>query len=270
MASWSKLEQELGLWSAAGERANLWWRDDDARQVTPALETLLALAGRHRLPLALAVIPEGTAPDLAQRLRNAGGDIAVFQHGIAHENKAPAGHKKQELTASGDAVAMGRRLSEGRRHLAALFGPLFLPVMVPPWNRIDREIEAALPGLGYIGLSAFGSLDRTAGEAGPARVDCHLDIFRWKPTRCFRGDADLLADLRAQLALRRGDQRLNDVPLGIMTHHLVHDLQCWAFLERLYSLLTNHPGVRFLSGANAFADQCVKTKLATAARGEHS
>jgi len=270
MTSWSELEQELGLWSAADRRASLWWRDDDAREVTPALETLLALAGRHRLPLALAVIPEGTTPGLARRLRDAGRGITVLQHGIAHENNAPAGHKKQELTVSGDAEALRRRLSDGRRHLSALFGSLFVPVMVPPWNRIDREIEAALPGLGYVGLSAFGSLDEVAGEDGLARIDCHLDIFGWKPTRRFRGDACLLADLRAQLALRRGERRLADAPLGIMTHHLVHDTQCWAFLERLYSLLTNHPGVRFLSGAHAFADLSLKTKLSAGAQGENS
>jgi hypothetical protein len=142
--------------------------------------------------------------------------------------------------------------------------------MVPPWNRIDREIEAALPGLGYAGLSAFGSLDRVAGEGGLARIDCHLDVFGWKPTRRFRGDARLLADLREQLALRRGERRLADAPLGIMTHHLVHDTQCWAFLERLYSLLTNHPGVRFLSGAHAFADLSLKTKRTAGAQGENS
>ncbi len=161
-------------------------------------------------------------------------------------------------------------MSEGCRHLEKLFGSSFLPVLVPPWNRIDAQITAELPALGYIGLSAFGSLRRTTEAGKLTRLDCHLDIFDWKPERRFRGGEALLADLTAQLAARRADSGLTGAPLGIMTHHLVHDRRCWRFLDRLYSLLTNHPGVRFLSGADAFARRNDKTDPAAAAQGGES
>ncbi len=270
MTGWDDLSHELDRWANTGECARLWWRDDDAREITPALEDLLALAERHRLPLALAVIPNGTTAALADRLREVYIEVSVLQHGIAHENRAEPGAKKQELTARGDPDALCRRLSDGRRHLEKLFGPLFQPVLVPPWNRIDAAIEARLPALGYTGLSAYGSSARTTREGGLTRLDCHLDIFDWKPDRRFRGVDVVLADLAAQLALRRDDSCLLGAPLGIMTHHLVHDRKCWRFLDRLYSLLTNHPRVRFLSGGRAFARQADKIRLATPAQGGES
>ena len=36
------LSRELARWRAAGRRARLWWRDDDARAPGPELERLLA------------------------------------------------------------------------------------------------------------------------------------------------------------------------------------------------------------------------------------
>lgn len=270
MTGWDDLSHELDRWANIGECARLWWRDDDAREITPALEDLLALAERHRLPLALAVIPNGATAALADRLREVHIEVSVLQHGIAHENRAAPGAKKQELTARDDPDALCRRLSDGRRHLEKLFGPLFQPVLVPPWNRIDAAIAVRLPALGYAGLSAYGSLARTTREGGLTRLDCHLDIFDWKPERRFRGEDAVLADLADQLALRRDDSRLVEAPLGIMTHHLVHDRKCWRFLDRLYSLLTNHPRVRFLSGGRALARQTDKTRPATSAQGGES
>jgi hypothetical protein len=267
MTGWDDLSQELDSWAATGKSARLWWRDDDAREVTPALEDLLALAERHRLPLALAVIPDGTTAALADRLREVHIEVSVLQHGIAHENRAEPGAKKQELTARDDADTLCRRLSDGRQHLETLFGPLFQPVLVPPWNRIDTAIEGRLTALGYTGLSAFGLLEGAARTGALARIDCHLDIFDWKPERRFRGEDVVLADLAAQLAVRRGDSRLVEAPLGIMTHHLVHDRTCWRFLDRLFSLLTNHPRVRFLSGGRALARQTDKTRPAAPAQG---
>src|ERR1044071_5855240 len=69
-ADWTDFERELEAWGGSGQVATLWWRDDDAVRVTPALARLLGCAGET--PLALAVIPgtmrddDGTA--LARRL----------------------------------------------------------------------------------------------------------------------------------------------------------------------------------------------------------
>ena len=44
-----------------------------------------------------------------------------------------------------------------------------------------------------------------------------------------------------------------DEPSGVMTHHLVHDGACWAFLERLVAETADHPGARWLDAGAVFA-----------------
>ncbi len=43
MSTWADLSDEAARWSQAGRTAELWWRDDDAADVGPALERLLAI-----------------------------------------------------------------------------------------------------------------------------------------------------------------------------------------------------------------------------------
>jgi hypothetical protein len=55
-ATWDDFHKELDCWGEEeGAIATFWWRDDDAVQRTPQLDTLLAMANGH--PLSLAVIP---------------------------------------------------------------------------------------------------------------------------------------------------------------------------------------------------------------------
>ncbi len=63
---WSDLDAELDRWASAGRTATLWWRDDDAARLTPALERLIALARRHHAIVHLAVIPARLSPELAR------------------------------------------------------------------------------------------------------------------------------------------------------------------------------------------------------------
>ena len=43
MSTWTDLSDEAARWSQDGRMADLWWRDDDAADVGPALERLLAI-----------------------------------------------------------------------------------------------------------------------------------------------------------------------------------------------------------------------------------
>ena len=97
MTRWPALRDELDTWAEAGRTATLWWRDDDAVEPTPALDRLLALAARHEIPLALAVIPARASTALARRIAGSGPRIAPLQHGYAHRNHAPPSEKKAEL-----------------------------------------------------------------------------------------------------------------------------------------------------------------------------
>ncbi len=245
---WAALSAELDRWAAAGRVATFWWRDDDAVTATPALDTLLALAERRRVPLALAVIPDGAKPALPERLSRSAAEVSVLQHGFAHANQAPAGDKKAELGDHRAVDAVAIELAGGSDRLTELFGDRYMPVMVPPWNRIGPRLAAALPALGYRGLSTFGP--RPSGRH--AQVNTHIDIIDWHGSRGFAGEALCLGAALAHLTDRFDGRCDADEPTGLLTHHLVHDDASWRFMDRFLTETSGHDAARWVAAPDAF------------------
>lgn len=216
------LQLELRRWRAMGRRASLWWRDDDARAPSPALDRLLAIAAASEVPLTLAVIPDGDMTALAARLSSVTG-VQVAQHGADHQNRRE-GREAGEFPHDWSRLRLVTALLAGRRKLAALPGAL--PVFVPPWNDVHPDLEGALSDAGFIGWSAAG--ERRRGGALP-RLDIHLDLLRWRGGARFRGPRKFLRELTAELRARRLTETWHE-PIGLLTHHLDHDEEAWAFL----------------------------------------
>lgn len=252
MTPWQALQEELDAWAEAGRCASLWWRDDDAVEATPALDRLLALAARHDVPLALAVIPARASRALARRIAGAGPRIALLQHGYAHRNHAPPSEKKAELGAHRPETQVFDDLARGAERMSALFGSDWLRILVPPWNRIAAAHIPALPDLGLRGLSADGARHAARAAPGLVQVNSHVDIMRWEQPRGFLGAEATLALLIRHLRDRRTGTVDEFEPTGLLTHHLVHDQDCWNFLEDLLPRLVAHPAVRFLNGLEVF------------------
>ena len=244
--TWDDLDRELDRWQALRRPATLWWRDDDAVEGTPALDRLANLAARHRVPVALAVIPAALQPTLALPP-----GATVLQHGYAHRNHAAAGAKTRELGAR-PVPAVASELDAGRARLRAAFGAAFLPIVVPPWNRIDDEVTAALPLLGYEGLSTFGPRAALAPVPGLVQCNAHVDPIAWRAGRGFAGQERCLRHVVAHLADRREGRADAREPTGYLTHHLVHGEDTWAFTEALLARIASHPGARWLAADEAF------------------
>ncbi len=248
-ADWSDLARELDAWGAAGRIAAFWWRDDDATAPSAALDRLLSVAGE--VPLALAVIPARAEPALADRLR--GWPVAVLKNGAAHRNHAPPDARKCELVAERPAGEVDGELVAGRERLAALFPAAFLPVLVPPWNRIAAAVTARLPGLGFRGLSTLAPRGSAVPVPGLVQANVHADIVDWRGGRRFRGEAAVLGAIVAHLAARRAGRADPGEATGLLTHHLVHDAASLRFLERLTATLAEHPAARWIAPAALFA-----------------
>lgn len=242
------LRNELDAFARERRRVPLWWRDDDAVEPSAALDRLLRIARRHGLPLALAVVPLGAREGLAARLADEPA-VSVLQHGSAHRNHAAPGGRAVECGGDRAADAVLAELSRGRAILEDLFPGRFLPVIVPPWNRIEPRIADRLAGEGWRGLSTFGPVAEPRDD-GLAAVNAHLDILRWKGGAHFAGRDKLLLDMACQLAERRAAG--SDEPFGVLTHHLDHDEESWAFLDELLGLLAAHPAARWIGAAEAF------------------
>lgn len=245
---WQGLRAALDRRAEAGRPVTLWLRDDDAQTPGPALDRLAALSMRHGVPVLLAVIPEGAGPALATRLAGAP-LLAPCQHGYSHRNHAPADEKKREFGPDRPEAAMLQDIVAGRDRLLDLFGPALRRVFVPPWNRIDAGLAMALPGLGLPVLSAFGRRPVLPG-APPHLLNCQVDIMRWGAAPAGREAVTVAAELAALV------ETGNEAPIGILTHHRVHDETAWAVIEALAALGAAHPGARWAGIAELAPEAC--------------
>ena len=250
MGNWAALDNELDCWAESSRMATFWWRDDDAVDNTSALSRLLSLSVEIEVPLALAVVPSKASRALVQALEDCP-QVSVLQHGYAHSNHAPAGEEATEFDRYRAHDRVVAELTGGRDRLSALFSNRALPILVPPWNRIDRTLLPVLPNLGLTGLSTFRP--RTAAEVVPGlrQTNCHLDLIKWRHVPRFVGREKALAEVLEHLNARREGRVDENEPTGLLTHHLNHDSGCWEFLERFLEQTQMHPAVRWLDAREA-------------------
>jgi hypothetical protein len=250
MSGWDALHRELGRWGADGRKAALWWRDDDATAAGPELARLLETARELELPLCLAVIPGAIEESLPLALAGSAG-VSLLQHGYRHQNHARAGEKKIELGGARDCETALDDLRRGKAAGEEVFAGAWLPVLVPPWNRIAPEIAARLGEIGFCGLSTHGR--RPDPPRGVRQVNTHLDILSWRPAPRFAGEEALLASLVQGLEERRREDAAGaEEPFGLLTHHKAHDSAAWRFLEMLLEKLKRHEAVSWKGGLSLF------------------
>ncbi len=238
---WRPLETELQYWSDQGLSLPLWWRDDDAVAPTPQLDRLTALSEQLDLPVHLAVIPRDAAVDLAEYVGKQKSLVPVV-HGWAHENHATAGEKKAEFQLHRPIDAMVADAQAGFVRLRELFGEELRPMFVPPWNRIAPEVMVNLPNLGFRYLSTSTPRQTRWAAQGLEQVNTHLDPVDWRATGGLIAPETLIAKSVGLLQDRREGRADNTEPFGVLTHHLVHDQDIWAFTENLLRVLLEGPG----------------------------
>jgi hypothetical protein len=239
---------ELDRWAAAGRVAAFWWRDDDAVAATPALDRLRATTAG--IPVGLAVVPAGADGTLARAV-DRWHEVEILCHGEAHRNWSPPERKTCELGPDRPAAVVLDGIGAGRERLAGLFGVRLLPVLVPPWNRIDPALVPALPGRGWRGLSTFGDRRTRSPAPGLVAVNTHVDIMDWS-ARSGRPAPDVVRTVVERLAARRPEAGDPAEPVGILSHHLVHDDAAWDSCAGLAAVVTAHPAARWVRPSMAF------------------
>ena len=245
MNVWDNLSAELALWGNNLSPARLWLRDDDAVEPTENLEKLSALTQRYKVPVTIAAIPNDVSQSLADWMCEHR-QFSIAVHGYNHINHAPAGQKKCELGLHRGKQTVLTELGDGREKLATMFGAQFIDMLVPPWNRIDAHLVPELSGLGYKCLSTFTWKD-FAKTSPLVQLNTHVDIIDWKGNRGGRGVDELVYDLTEALKTAR---QHGGAPVGILTHHLVHDAVAWEFLQQLFEFCSTHNKIEWCQAAS--------------------
>lgn len=226
----ARLNQVLDERMQVGNPVQFWLRDDDAVEPSEPLDQLLALTSTYQIPVTLALIPAFTGKPLAQHLEGTS-QVAVAVHGWSHANHALPAEKKQELGGHRPVAEILEQLSRGFSRLAGLHGLRFVPLLVPPWNRIAPVVVERLLDLGFEGLSTFGVPEPVSIRM----INTHVDLIDWKGSRGGRVHDVLLAEIIEQI-------QTTSNPIGLLTHHLVHDTMAWRFLEQFFAITVDHAG----------------------------
>jgi predicted glycosyltransferase len=229
---WHLVQDELAHWEGEEKQFHFWWRDDDVIESSKALDKMIALQRRFNQPLYLACIPELCGEDLAKALKGYE-QIFILQHGYDHKNHGLRGEKKIELGGSWPIHEAQHDLLVGKQKLKEFFGNHFMPVLVPPWNRIDHTYFPFIEEH-YKALSLFKN---PTTDNKFQMINTQIDIIDWKKGKAFLGEEACLLLFLAELQKRRFGAVDITAPIGLLTHHLNHDDQCWAFLEKFLALL---------------------------------
>jgi hypothetical protein len=246
---WESLQNELDRWAESDNRATFWWRDDDAVEQTPQLHRLNHLSEQLELPVCIAVIPSLLQNSLPGYLRDRE-NIKVLQHGYSHSSYAAKGVKKIEIGGNRSTHEIQSELAAGCTQMHAEFGDHFLPVLVPPWNRIESRTYKALVKAGFSGISSMWARASAYPVAGLLQVNAHLDPVNWRTDRGFIGESRSIDCIRDHLYARRTGTTDIDEPTGILSHHLAQDESVWDFIARLMLALKKHPVVEWLDAGS--------------------
>jgi hypothetical protein len=205
-----------------------------------------------KIPVSLAVIPAELKSSLPQFTRQRD-NIVVIQHGYSHCSYAASGAKKIELGGERSTDEIQTELYAGRKRLDRAFGEQFIPVIAPPWNRIEPRTYPALVAAGFSGLSSMWARKSACPFTGLLQVNTHLDPVNWRRDRGFIGDTDAIEQILRHLSARRLERADIAEPSGILTHHLNQNDKVWEFCGTLYEMLNQHPAVQWLSAREIWA-----------------
>jgi len=235
--SWSALVQELDAWKRVGRQPSMWLRDDDVQTPTAALDRLFDLVTRHNIAPCLAAIPKLADPRLTEYL-SIYPETRVATHGFLHRNYAPVGERKIEWGSHRPSFEVLAEIERSSETMDTLFGNIALPVLVPPWNRMNPDLYPHLYSLGVRGLSTLGAREINEVSTGVQQTNVHVDILNWQPEPHFRGIDSCVHILVQHLSNRRMGIVDQNEPTGLLTHHLVMDEPSWKFLDSLLTVLT--------------------------------
>ena len=228
--SWKKLSDELKKWEGINRTPIFWLRDDDITKGNSNIFRLINLCESNDTSLYLAAIPAEIDLKLVNKIKDYS-KVYFFQHGYTHRNHSPGKISKSEFSSIREIDTMNSEIQKGFKILSDCCGEKFLPVFVPPWNRMTEKLFPFLPKLG---LKAYSGKKTSFTKIKEIFIrDAHVDIINWKNNRKFIGEIIAIKEIVNQLVSTRKNQSVTTMPTCILTHHKVMGDDSFLFLETL-------------------------------------
>ena len=220
----------------------VFFRNDDGGWADKRLQQLTNEFIQQELPLDIAVIPDALSEqsaDVISALLDAGGRVAIHQHGFSHHNHQLSG-RSCEFGTDRNSEQQRDDIEKGQKRLAAVFGSQVKPIFTPPWNRCTSDTTVALQSLGFQCLSRImGSapIESTLPEL-PVTID-------WLKKR--KGERLNTAELIEYIT-----NLFNTVDevIGVMLHHEHMDQENRILLSQFIEALRQSQMVSFESMMN--------------------
>ena len=177
----------------------------------------------------------------------------ILQHGYAHQSHAAPGVKKIEIGGQRHNSDIARELQTGFNILQKAFPHQFIPVLVPPWNRIEARCYSAVKAAGLQGISSMWARKEAHPAAGLLQVNTHLDPVNWRHDRGFIDHSTAIVQLQMHLRGRRIGLLDEAEPTGILTHHLEQTETVWDFCDELFSVIDEHRAACWTDAASIWS-----------------
>jgi hypothetical protein len=262
-SDWDEVRGELDAWLAQGLTARFWVRDDDASKRSVPLAQLYALTERFDITIGLAVIPGAIHQNLPDYLNGEARNFRPMCHGWKHVNHGSR-TRPAEFGSERPLAQLIQDAETARRVFVSHFHKM-QPVFVPPFNCISHALTRLLPDIGFAAVSAIPSrlsreLLRLRAEFGriplfnlprlsaTPRIDVHIDLIDWKAQTAM--DNKVIARALAQQLRGRRKGADTSPPIGLLTHHLVHDAAVWRLCDAVLDMLLQHQAVGFVDLAD--------------------
>ena len=250
--AWRELGRELDLWAGGSGRATLWWRDDDAAAVTPALERLLELQAEY----ARAAGARGHPGPAGARAGRAPCRLRGRRRPAARLSPPQSRRPRARAPGSSAIIARSSRWPRTSRRGSGVSPRRSARASCRCWRRPGTGSRTAvvqrLPALGFVGLSTFGARDRRRTGAGPGPGQRSLRSDQMEAGRPL---------CRHRAGARRPDRPSAGAPLGtadpgeptgFVTHHLALDAPAWGFVAELLRRTSAHPRAAWLNAREVF------------------
>ena len=217
----------------------VFFRNDDGGWADKRLQQLTHEFIQQELPLDIAVIPDALSEqsaDVISALLDAGGRVAIHQHGFSHKNHQLSG-RSCEFGTDRNSKQQRDDIEKGQKMLAAAFGSQVKPVFTPPWNRCTSDTVVALRSLG------FQYLSRIIGSAPVESTMSELPVaIDWLKKR--KGERLNTAELIEYIcSLLNTDNQV----IGVMLHHEHMDQENRNLLSQFIESLRRSQRVTFES-----------------------